>query len=257
MARTGNNDVPASIASILNAGYAYGVEFVELGLGDEEEARNAVGRNERGLHGNAIVSAASLDHVMAVRLGESGGWFDAGSVQPRIGGRMAVVATMRVDGRPVQLASTHLENRGDGQCRAEQLDLLLDAVDEREPGGPAVIGGDFNTLGAAFEDFLDRRHVEKLRAVDPSHFSWPVSAEPLFEVAAARGFSWVDANVSAPTTTHGPDGLPDYVPVKIDWFLVRGLEARRPTVIPALGARGRELSDHQAIAVSVRLPASG
>ncbi|HEY1827157.1 MAG TPA: hypothetical protein VGF87_04015, partial [Acidimicrobiales bacterium] len=37
MARTGNNDVPASIASILNAGYAYGVEFVELGLGDEEE----------------------------------------------------------------------------------------------------------------------------------------------------------------------------------------------------------------------------
>jgi endonuclease/exonuclease/phosphatase family metal-dependent hydrolase len=170
---------------------------------------------------------------------------------------MAVIATMRVDGRPVQLASTHLENRGDGQCRAEQLDLLLEAVDEREPGGPAVVGGDFNTLGAPFEEFLDRDHVRILRAVDPSHFSWPVRAEPLFEVAAARGFSWVDANVSAPTTTHGPDGLPDYVPVKIDWFLVRGLEARRPAVIPAIGSQGQELSDHQAIGVSVRLLLTG
>jgi endonuclease/exonuclease/phosphatase family metal-dependent hydrolase len=251
MARTGNVDSAGTIATDLAAGYMFGVEFVELGLGDEAEQRDAAGQaNTRGLHGNAIVSAADLDDPVVVRLPGSGaGWFAADSPQPRVGGRMAVLATIVLDGVPVQLASAHLENRTDAGHRAEQMEVLLQAVDERSGGGPAVVGGDCNTLGASYAELLDRPLVRRLRREEPTRFTWPVTHEPLFEVARAHGFEWTDANVAAPTTEHDAAALPDHVPIKVDWFLVRGLVARRPAVIPAGG-----LSDHHAVAVGVRLP---
>jgi hypothetical protein len=80
----------------------------------------------------------------------------------------------------------------------------------------------------------------------------------LFAIAAAHGYSWTDANVAAPTTRHGPDGLPDHAPLKLDWILVRGLEARRAAVVPAISDVGAEaLSDHDLVAVSVRLIGAG
>ncbi len=251
MARTDNEDIADSIATDIGAGYVFGVEFVELGLGDESEQRAAAGRvNERGLHGNAIVSPTHLGEPVVVRLPESGpGWFAADSPQPRVGGRIAVLATIGLDDVPVELASAHLENRTDATHRAEQLETLLQALDERTDGGPAIVGGDFNTLGATYAELLDRPLVRRLRHEEPTRFTWPVAHEPLFEVARAHGFEWTDANVAAPTTDHDAGGLPDHVPIKVDWILVRGLVARRPAVIPAGG-----LSDHHAVSVGVRLP---
>ena len=162
---------------------------------------------------------------------------------------MALAATVIVDGVPVQVASTHLENRTDAQHRAEQMEVLLRAVDERGGGGPALVGGDLNTLGARDIELFDRALVRDLRAAEPWRFSWPVDHEPLFEVAQARGFAWTDANVAAPTTVHDGRGLPDHVPLRLDWLLVRGLVARRAAVIPAAG-----LSDHQMVTVGVRVP---
>jgi endonuclease/exonuclease/phosphatase family metal-dependent hydrolase len=158
---------------------------------------------------------------------------------------MGVLATVAVDETPVRVASTHLENMTDADSRAAQLDRLLDAVGP----GPAVVGGDLNTFGAALEDLLDHDAVRRARAADATRFSWPVAYEPLFDVAAAHGFSWEDANVAAPTTSHDPVGRPDHVPLKLDWILVRGLEARRPAVTPSDG-----LSDHQVVSVAVRVP---
>jgi endonuclease/exonuclease/phosphatase family metal-dependent hydrolase len=251
MARTRNDDVPDLLADACGAGYTYGVEFVELGLGDELEQREAAGaQNARGLHGNAIVSLAELIDPHVVRLPDSEPrWFAADSTQPRVGGRMAVLATVTVDGMPVQVASTHLENRTDGEHRGEQMEVLLTAVDERAGSGPAVVGGDFNTLGATFDELFDRATQRKLRAADPTRFTWPVAYEPLFGVAAAHGFTWIDANVAAPTTEHAADGLPDHVPIRLDWLLVRGLEARRPAVVPV-----GSLSDHRLVSCSVRVP---
>ncbi len=251
MARTRNEDTVAAIAADLGAGYAFGVEFVELGLGDAWEQRDAAGlANERGLHGNAIVSPALLEDPGVVRLPDAGpGWFDADSPQPRVGGRMALLATIAVDRVPVQVASAHLENRCDPLRRAEQMAVLLRAVDERAPGGPAVVGGDLNTLGAGYSDLFDRPLVRALRASEPVRFSWPVAHEPLFEVARAHGFEWIDANVAAPTTEHDAGGRPDHVPLKLDWLLVRGLVARRPAVVPAGG-----LTDHHLVSVGVRPP---
>jgi endonuclease/exonuclease/phosphatase family metal-dependent hydrolase len=234
MARTSDVDVPGVLASALGMGYVYGVEFIEL-----------VGDNERGLHGNAVVTSAAIADPAVVRLDEDGHWFDAGSPQPRVGGRIGVYATVWVDEAPVRVASTHLENVTDAEGRATQLDRLLDVLGS----GPAVVGGDLNTFGVPLEELADHVLVRQRRATEPARFSWPVAHEPLFGVAAAHGFEWVDANVVAPTTSHDPTGIPGHVPLKLDWILVRGLEARRPAVAPAAG-----LSDHTVVSVSVRLP---
>jgi len=252
MARTENADVTAAIAKDLGACYAFGVEFVELGLGDASEQREAAGlHNVSGLHGNAIVTRAPLGDPWVVRLPETGGlgWFAADSPQPRVGGRMAVVATVTIDGVAVEVASAHLENRSDPAHRAEQMEALLQVIDARSEGGPAVVGGDLNTLGASYTELFDHHLVRALRRVDPARFSWPVPYEPLFDVARAHGFGWTDANVAAPTTEHDALGRPDHVPIRLDWLLVRGLVARRAVVVPAGG-----LSDHHLVSVGVRLP---
>jgi endonuclease/exonuclease/phosphatase family metal-dependent hydrolase len=233
MARTKDVDVPRALGELLGTGYGYGVEFIEL-----------AGDNTRGLHGNAILTAAPLEEPVVVRLGGEDAWYTTASTEPRVGGRMAVLATVAVDGTPVRFASTHLENMTGPDGRAAQLEALLTAMGP----GPAVVGGDLNTFGAALEDLADRDTVRRMRAEHATRFSWPVASEPLFEVARAHGFGWVDANVAAPTTTHDAVGLPDHVPLKLDWILVRGLEARRPAVTSSEG-----LSDHQVVSAAVRV----
>jgi endonuclease/exonuclease/phosphatase family metal-dependent hydrolase len=249
MARTQNVNVTDAVATQLRAGYAFGAEFVELGLGDPSEQSEAAGRdNERGLHGNAIVSRAELDDPILIRLPDVGlGWFAADSPQPRVGGRMAVVATVTIDGVGVQLASAHFENRTGAGHRAEQMEALLATLDARSGGGPAIVGGDLNTLGGSYEELFDRSQVRTLRREDPTRFTWPVPYEPLFDVARAHGFEWTEANVAAPTTEHDAIGRPNHVPIKLDWLLVRGLVARRPAVVAAGG-----LSDHNLVSVGVR-----
>jgi endonuclease/exonuclease/phosphatase family metal-dependent hydrolase len=233
MARTGGVDVARALGGLLETGYGYGVEFIEL-----------AGDNTRGLHGNAILTSAPFEEPDVVRLGGEGVWYATTSTEPRVGGRMAVLATVAVGGTRVQFASTHLENMTGADGRAAQLETLLGAM---RPG-PAVVAGDLNTFGAGLEDLVDRDTVRRMRAEHAGRFSWPVASEPLFEVARAHGFEWVDANVAAPTTSHDAAGLPDHVPLKLDWILVRGLEARRPAVTSSEG-----LSDHQVVSASVRV----
>lgn len=253
MARSSNHDVPAELAGALGMGSAFAVEFVELGLGGPEEvaAVEAAGGgvNERGLHGNAILSTAELRDARAVRIELRGDWFSSDR-EPRVGGRVAVVGTVSIDGVPVTLASVHLESASDADDRAAQFAAVLAEVGE----GPAVVGGDLNTFGASFAELADRLTLRRMREADPVRFAWPVPYEPLFDVARDAGFDWLDANVAGPTTRHEADGAPHHHPLHIDWLFTRGLEARRPTVVPAVApAGGRRLSDHQLIAVSVRL----
>lgn len=253
MARTGNVDVARELGGYLSAGTAFAVEFVELGLGKRADLPGVVDSvNRCGLHGNAIVTKTRLLDPDVVRL-SSGDWFTHSRGEPRVGGRSALVATILLDDVEVDVASVHLESHSDAALRAAQMTTLLDRLDDRGRR-PAIVGGDFNTFGAPLTELADRTSVSRMRTRDPTRFSWPVRFEPLFEVAAGRGFAWVEANVAAPTTTHGPDGLPDHVPIKLDWILVRGLEARRPTVVRATGPDGTALSDHDLLAVSVRIP---
>ena len=115
-------------------------------------------------------------------------WFAADSPQPRVGGRMAVVATVTIDGVAVEVASAHLENRSDPAHRAEQMEALLQVVDERSEGGPAVVGGDLNTLGASYAELFDHHRVRALRRVEPARFSWPVALRTALRRGAGARF---------------------------------------------------------------------
>ena len=260
MARSGNHDVPQRLAEGLGLAGAFAVEFVELGIGDaadrEFASSFALSENARGLHGNAVLARGGLrrDSACALRLDAGGDWFTHERGQPRVGGRVAVAGVVDVGGTDVVVVSFHLESSSTADERADQFGLLLRQVDERFGAGtPCVLGGDANTFGAPITDLFDRAGVRRLRAEDPTRFSWPVPSEPLFDVAAAHGCSWVDANVAAPTTNHDVAGLPDHVPLHLDWLFVRGLEARRPTIVHAVDERGTSISDHELVAVSVRL----
>jgi endonuclease/exonuclease/phosphatase family metal-dependent hydrolase len=251
MARTGQRHTVAELADRLGCGYAYAVEFLELGLGDaEERAAREGSENEVGYHGGAIVSRLPLLRPEVIRLEREGRWFDGTRGERRVGGRIAVIASVGLGSAEVVLASAHLESHGGPEERAAQMQVLLEAVEARDPRGPAIIGGDLNTHTLGLLELEDRAALAQALARDPGRFLGPVPHEALFEVARASGFEWEPCNRMG-EPTHRSDR--DRTRLKLDWLLVRGLAARSPAIIPALDPAGEALSDHEAIAATFAL----
>jgi len=247
MARSGNRHTTADLAAALGMGYVYGVEFVELSLGDQREQqwhRNE--RNAVGFHGNAILSRLPLTDIALIRLDTGGRWF-AGRAgeQRRIGGRMAIAARIAagvgMNGSSADLiaVSLHLESDSDAQDRAQQMTRLLAALNARYGQARMVIGGDCNT-------------AELPRCADPRAWADRCEAyEPLFDVMAGAGFSWRDANDMAPSQRQRPDGMPLPPFNRIDWLFTRDLTAAAPRTIAAIDAAGSAISDHEALVVDL------
>ena len=251
MARSGNLHTLAALAEETGQGWAFGVEFVELGLGDaEERARHAGETNLAGLHGNAILSPHVLTRLAMLRLDADGGWFDGSRGERRIGGRMALFAQLEIGGRPVTLVCTHFESHTDPADRCRQMARLLDGIDAYDAHAPVLIGGDCNTSTFARSHRLDPATLEAALAEDPERLRDPVAHEPLFALAADRGYRWRDCNLEGSPTQrrHAADGRPAG---RLDWFFCRGLRCRQPTAVPAVDAAGRILSDHDGILVTV------
>jgi endonuclease/exonuclease/phosphatase family metal-dependent hydrolase len=255
MARTGNGHPLATVAERLGHAFAYGVEFVELDAGSDEE-RAAAGDtpDEEGFHGNAVTSAVPLMRPFMIRFDLSGRWFAPEPGQPRIGGRMAIGGQVRLGATTITLVSVHLDNRCEPEERAEQTRILLDAIDQYDAAAPVLIGGDFNTLtaGVAWKtanraawDAELKERPERLIRVEPY--------EPLFKVMAGRGYDWKAANTLDQPTQRRSAEMAHLPTGRIDWFFTRGLEARDPAVIPAVLPDGSPSSDHEALLVTVSL----
>lgn len=257
MARTGNRHTVAELAGRLGMGYTFGVEFVELGLGSAEERRRHAGaRNLAGLHGNAILTALPMHSPRMLRLENRGLWFDGQWGERRIGGRMALLAELPLPGGVLTCVCTHFESHTDPADRDAQMATLLAALDERDAPRPVLIGGDLNS--STF-DLPSRRDPARVRAAlmqDPSRLLDPTPYEPLFARAARAGFSWQECNPPAAPTLRPSRSRPHDICGRIDWFLTRGLSCRNAILLPAVGPDGRELSDHDAIAVDVQLAKS-
>ena len=132
--RSGGRNTARELAERFGWNYAYGLEFIELVNGEDP----------KGFHGNAVFSRWPIRRAWTVRLPEQYNWyFDR---QRRIGGRCAVLAELDVGGRPLGVASIHLENRTHGEGRRLQLEAVLRAAEELLPGIPVVLGGDLNTM---------------------------------------------------------------------------------------------------------------
>lgn len=254
MARSGNSHLLGVLAERLGHAYAYGLEFLELGNGNEtEQAVNGKAENMEGFHGNAITSAVPLLRPFLVRLDAAGAWFLPEHGQPRIGGRMAIGGQVMVGERRVTVVSVHLENRTAPAGRADQARHLLDAIDKYDADAPVLIGGDFNTLTATYPERNDDPAAWRARIADePDRLMRPERHEPLFAAFAERGYDWQAANAFDRPTQRRPDGDPTPIG-HVDWFFTRGLVASAPATLPAVQPDGSPSADHEALVVTVRV----
>lgn len=242
MARSGNSRTIRELAAPPGWGYLYGVEFVELDLGDAEEMRRHAGeRNACGLHGNAIVSGLGLERPHVIPLEENGRWFTGfDGAQRRIGGRIALAARLADTPRPLWIVSLHLESKTDPDDRRMQVLNLLSALERLMPDEACIIGGDFNSK--ALPKGEGDRHLL---------LEQPERYEAFFADLRNAGFSWAAANLASPTQRDGPSKKHPRPFGKLDWFFVRGIAAESPQVVPALDSQGRAISDHEMITVDL------
>jgi len=246
MARSGNRHTVAELAVALSMGYAYGIEFVELGLGDpREEAWHQGERNAVGFHGNAILSRYPLNDFALIRLDAGGCWFGErpdlikGPAQRRIGGRMALAAL--VADSDLVVVTVHLESDSTALDRAAQTERMLAALQLRYGEVPMVIGGDCNTAALPAGD---------------SQRGWEARCdvfEPMFSAMAEHGFAWADANDMKPTQRQLPDGRPKPPFRRLDWIFTRDLEATAARTIAAIDGKDSAISDHEALVVDLAL----
>jgi endonuclease/exonuclease/phosphatase family metal-dependent hydrolase len=251
MARSGNGDPIVDLSRRLGHGYAYAVEYLELDLGDDNEKRVHAGETNRvGFHGAAIVSDAVITRPFLIRVEARGEWFDGTRVEPRIGGNIALGATITVAGVPIVMVSCHQDNYCTPAVRRDDTRIVLDLVEEVAQGGPVILGGDFNTLTASHAERDDRNAWRARLATEPDRLTHPERYEPLFDFLGEHGFDWHACNVAeTPTTRHTDPDRPRY---KIDWFFTRGLIASAPEIIPAVLPDGSPSSDHECLVVTVK-----
>lgn len=252
MARTGNGHPLAELSARIGASYYYGVEFLELGLGNRQERNNLAGKeNLLGFHGNAILTSCRLERPFLIRLEADGGWCSPQGGEPRVGGRVAIGGQIHLSGRSVTLVSVHLESHSDPGYRRNQTQQLLDVLDRYDSLTPILIGGDFNTstTSQTEQDWNLAAWREELRH-DPLRRVRVEPYEPLFSLMKERGFDWVLPNLANVATERRSPPL-DRPLGKVDWFFVRGLKAQNPRITAALGPDGRIISDHDPICVEI------
>jgi endonuclease/exonuclease/phosphatase family metal-dependent hydrolase len=253
MARSANRHTIGEIAASLGHSYAFGVEFVELGLGDAGEASRlgADASNEDGFHGNGITTRTPLADHLLIRIEDDGSWFTTETDQPRVGGRMALAGRLHLAGHPVAVCAVHLESESDPALRTRQLEAVLQAIDAHYGTVACVVGGDLNTFSASQAEV--RARFRDLRDEDPTRFCWPVPYEPLFEIAARHGFDVEAANPPEQTMRLAADQRAGSL-LRLDWLLVRGLEVTARWTIPAVDPEGAVISDHDAVAAAFHHP---
>ncbi len=245
MARSGNRDTIGELAADLGMGHAFGVEYVELGLGDDREKRWHAGEsNTVGLHGNGLLASVALDKLAVIRLDEGGRWFAGrqSTAERRIGWRMAIGAQARFAEGMVFVVAVHLESGTDAEDRAGQSRKLIEAVDELAQGLPVIIGGDFNTAD-----------LPTPGEADAGWFRSPERHEPLFADFADAGYDWMRANEPRATQRMRPDGTPLPPFQRIDWFFTRGLNVAGAETLSATDSKGMAISDHELLVVTLDL----
>ncbi len=238
-ARSGQRHTTADLAAALGLGYVFGVEFVELALGDARETtEHSEEQNLHGLHGNAVLSRFPIGRASLIPLDDGGLWFvsDLKQGQRRIGGRNAIAAEILAPGGTFWAVSAHFESESTPETREAATRRLLNGVAQVTDGAPVVIGGDFNV----FE--LSRRGLD-----DEEMFSAPERVEPSFAVFREAGCDWKGINAPGPTTRPHPWQPQDMPRLRIDWLFARGMTGYSPWITPAVGVHGEVLSDHDAI----------
>jgi len=232
MVRANNEHTTRELALALEMNYAYGVEFLQLSIGTPEEQAQFSGKNDRGYHGNAILSRFPLRSVRMMRLPGIEKWY--GSFEHRLGGRNALFADIQVGEQTATVISTHLESGYDEvEKRTQEGQLILQAIKAECSDRPVILCGDMN---AAPET-------------------------PVIENFRQAGFLVDETNdLSQSTYQLREDGGIRFGKYHIDYVMARGLQVVQDVTPPAIvmaaypcEPTGKMLSDHAISVVDLRL----
>ena len=225
--RSGNRNVARDYAAALGMYYVYGVEFVELprlwGPGGGRVRQPCE-------HGNAIVSRYPLGNVRLIRHADARSWHSRTQRflrvgQPRLGGRVALAADVRVGDRLLRVYAVHFESgrlsvtsSDRSRYRVAQARELIDDAADLEHG--VIIGGDMNVVdyrpaadGRPTDDTMaslfEAGYVDAHAAVSASERPTSDSGK-IIDLIVGRNMRFHDAGVGPPSTW-AP--LSDHVPV--------------------------------------------
>jgi len=138
MARSDQQHTTRLMAYYLGMNYAWGLEFVELTLGDKQdrEGISATEENFHGLHGNAILSKCKIFDATILR-NKVGPYFskepndvNAKGLERRLGGRMIMLSRIIFNGKSIVIGNTH------------KIDGFREAINDYINLSPSIIAGD-------------------------------------------------------------------------------------------------------------------
>jgi len=228
--RTDFRNIARDYAEALGYYYVYATEFVEL-----PSVRDPDGPFDPPLceHGNAIVSRYPLGNVRQIRHAQNRSWYtppdEADPDEPRLGGRVAIAADIKIGSRLLRLYALHLESTlttlAIRDAQAEEI-----AADAASVSYPVISGGDLN----AYQAIGDIRYGNTDDAPTQAFLT--------------SGF----ADAHAPLAADDRITSFDIVPLVIDFIFVRDAATEAPGICPS-DACG-PLSDHLPIWTTVRFP---
>jgi endonuclease/exonuclease/phosphatase family metal-dependent hydrolase len=198
--------VAEDLADDLGLNWVFAGEFQEIGQSK---------RNIPALTGQAVLSRYPIHNAFALPFENQARLrWKLDPLQPRRGGRMA----LRAESGGVLVYNAHIESAKNDKFRHKQIDeMLVDRLDARRAGLPAVFAGDFNT-----GDATDR--------------------SPIVRCFIEEGF------VDALGATEGLRRTSVNHPQPLDWIFVRNLALHRGRVVDIPRA-----SDHFPLEAAVSL----
>ena len=140
--RTRRLNIAEEIARKLQMNYVFGREFQELVQGSEASP---------AYHGQATLSKWPISNPRLIRFSRQSHfwqprWFlpRIEPFQERLGGRIALVAEINVNGSKLLTYNLHLESRGNDDLRLSQIEEVLSDVARQDRECPILVAGDFN-----------------------------------------------------------------------------------------------------------------
>ncbi len=216
--RTGYRNVAEELAREMEMNYIFGIEFKELAQGRSRIA---------AFTGQAMLCRFQISRARVLRFRHQ--LYDWGprwkprwsKLQPRQGGRMALVAEFRWGGRLCVIYNLHLESQASDRGRTKQIrEVLEDLNTHYTPETPVILAGDLNTQQG--------------------------DNSPVLRELKANGFQDALQDYQGPLGTK----VGSQSRRKKDWILVRHLRFTSGQIV------GLAISDHYPLLVRLALPIS-
>lgn len=182
--RTGYRNVAEDLARELGMNYVFGIEFQELAQGHD---------GRPAFHGQAVLSRFPVSSARVLRFRHQlhnwgPRWMPHWAwLQPRRGGRMALVVEIQWCGQSCVIYNAHLESRASDAGRAKQIrEILEDIHTHYAPDTPVIVAGDLNTRKGVRSPVL-----QELRASGFQDVCWDLKGPLRTKVGSNKREDWV------------------------------------------------------------------